>query len=371
MAFNVCSKLLETYDTNCLCGSDKVMQEMFIESTNDENTGRKILTRLIKNHYNAKKPVSEYISGPYSMTESWSQKYKKRIYVVGEIHGSDGNCGDEDDIPSISDYYSELFKNTDVLIDFYLETTKMDEDEKSDNPEYYINIVRDMVNNCVARRGDKKCELIRAHFIDIRLEERGSIRKYVEYLMMFKEVIQETPEAADVIKQKFTELIVVLKKLDYNTIYALLFTRGYLWKERRRSYMKDEILEYTTPILQKRVGEYQEALSALDKSEKLDYDLIVSVLVKLVNVEALQLDVYGLSRIFKKFQKTELEYPDEAHNIIYHVGDDHAIFVRGFLSHIGFDLVASDENDPWMGERCIQMKNIEQPLFSKCVLGSD
>jgi hypothetical protein len=366
MAFNVCSKLLETYDTNCLCGSDEMIQKMF--NTKHENAGRTILTQLIKNHYNAKKPIAKYISGPFSMTELWSQKYKKRIYVVGEHHGVEDSC--DTDYTNIADYYLELFKNTDVLIDFYLETYQTE--EKTDTPEYYIAIIRDLVDKCIDRKNDKKCELIRAHFVDVRQQERDQIVQYNEYMLLLLGILDKdpSPEHLKIVEQKLVGLISVLKKLDYQTIYRLLFTQGYNRKEIGRSYMKNEILEYTTPILKQTVANFHEELAVLDSAEEINYELLEEVYVSLIKVQALQLDVYGLSRIFKKFKKTELEYPDEAHNIIYHVGEAHAEFVRGFLSHIGFETLASAQiyDDK---QRCLDMKNIEQPLFSKCVLGNN
>ena len=84
---NLCSNLVQTYNTSILSKAPTVLQQACYDQarllTHDGKT-RNVLIQLINNHYNAEKPVEEFIGGPVTLTCHWSEEYKKLIYIYLE-----------------------------------------------------------------------------------------------------------------------------------------------------------------------------------------------------------------------------------------------------------------------------------------------
>jgi hypothetical protein len=147
----ICETLLETYNTSILDRAEQIFKEACVLEAHkclDQNVfrqygttaeKREVLSQLILNHSSEsnpelppenKKPIVNYIGGPIDLTMQWSKKYKKLIYIFGEIHSENTDCEKfkikdkfygKQNTMLIEDYLEQLVRNTDVFIDFYLE----------------------------------------------------------------------------------------------------------------------------------------------------------------------------------------------------------------------------------------------------------
>lgn len=66
----------------------------------------------------------DYISKPVSLSEHYSGKYKKHIYIFGDIHVNDNKCPKESNKNNTIDlihFLKKIIKYTPKLIDFYFE----------------------------------------------------------------------------------------------------------------------------------------------------------------------------------------------------------------------------------------------------------
>ena len=299
--YDICNR----YDTNILNDLDENTRSLFEEISEkciDRNLGigNTTLMKLILNNRKNKKPSFKKISGPMSLTVHWSEEYKKMVYIFGEYHGYENSCPDKEcpedekmsekqkrcvkkpkkqvnkdtnsDSINIVDYLKELFKNTNVFIDFFIELnppeySKKDEGKyPTDYAERYqlshiSSIWRHFIPciNVESRTKKDYCELSRVHYIDIR-------NTYTEYDMFNKfhdiyhhshncyeisnDLILETNMTfinyyTDEYLDQFKEFILELENDPKNAIIKETKNNIYIKKEIDRSYLdNDRIYEW-------------------------------------------------------------------------------------------------------------------------------
>lgn len=410
MTEEVVKSLLVDYNTRVLSNLSKDDQKKVVEKLKNNQT----LQLLIKNFYKAKKPVYKFISGPMSLTQHWSETYEKMIYIFGEWHGHKEACGKESlNRINIQDYLLELFKNTDVFIDFYLEVAEKDKLNTWLTwvmPDY-ISKLRSTFNECVhsTERHNKKCRLIRAHYIDVRVPriDSVSVSRHILKIQHNLLVIQSTGWVRSSwlkkIKNSIEELALKTKK-DVTKLLTATYEQE-TKKEIDRVYpkkMKFIIKKYMSETIKNLVSTYwsdflylsesivesisEYTLGKISKSKLMivlnEYsDVVISMLSPMV-------DIYTISRIFKKFNTTrspgrgktgflfwqkpvdKWEQPVEPSNIIIYVGNYHAERLRKFFSMIGFQTLYSGREAKGdisrdVRSRCLDMGGVPQPLFDK------
>jgi hypothetical protein len=140
---NLCDSLVKFYNTSILSKADVVFRDACFEEAErcsheikqTKDTGkikREVLMKLIQNHKrNAdpytlkmhKKPIAEFIGGPFTLTMQWSEKYKKLIYIFGENHNYITDCSTQTQLGGflIEDYMWQMITKSDCFIDFYIE----------------------------------------------------------------------------------------------------------------------------------------------------------------------------------------------------------------------------------------------------------
>jgi len=98
---DICNKLLETYDTRFLDNLDKETKQIWNDTTRKtlssknpfiKNNANLVLSRLVQNHFNNNKPITDLLSGPMSFTLQKSEKYDMSVYIFGEYHGLEDDC---------------------------------------------------------------------------------------------------------------------------------------------------------------------------------------------------------------------------------------------------------------------------------------
>jgi hypothetical protein len=210
----ICDTLLKTYNTSILDRANQFFKEACVEEakrcvsrnqhkktlTSDGLTyglEREVLSQLIVNHSNEsnpeipsedKKPIANYIGGPFYLTMQWNKEYKKLIYIFGEIHSENTDCNKfkikdgfygKKDTMLIEDYLEQLIRNTDVFIDFYLEIGR----ENVTSGDIRIGKIAERFKYCFYEPKDVdhakpekydetnsniKCWLSRMHYFDLR-----------------------------------------------------------------------------------------------------------------------------------------------------------------------------------------------------------
>ena len=174
--------------------------------------------------------------------------------------------------------------------------------------------------------------------------------------------VEDTDEYQNIVKKTTLEK---LKK------YTDLFIQGYLSIKRFNDHF--EILSKSLSLVnqqQKWLNLFNNIKKYLDEMKKM-----------IVHYNALIIDAYVLARIFKKFninsedsrKRRETDEPEEPHNIIIYAGNGHSQVYRKFLTNylnfedegIGGSCLLNNEDIPIQPRYCVDMKNINQPLFSR------
>ena len=91
-----------------------VFKNISIKNIN-ANTGNETLIRLVYNYFYNYIPemvLPAYISGPYSLTYHKDKKYNKKIYILGELHGTTDTCTDIPNSFNITQLLESVFDNT-------------------------------------------------------------------------------------------------------------------------------------------------------------------------------------------------------------------------------------------------------------------
>ena len=439
----LCDTLIQTYNTSVLDVSDPTFKDACIDqahkcvSEENREPKREVLSQLILNHSKQddpevskkdKKPIADFIGGPVSLTMHWSKKYKKLIYIFGEYHSEVTDCEnfrsktDQNQVMLIEDYLEQLFKHTDVFIDFYLEADRTYRDVYGVKR---IAVINKRFKDCFynPNKNINDCKLSRMHYFDVRrespdikpnrmshasieifnifiglftntsLQELTILLDKYNYYIKIKPVLEEFSkiniyeDKADDEKYaeydqfwdtQIKEQIFVLKKVGRSTIHDEI--KSFIKKEVRNPEIDSEKID-----IKKLIKKVKDFVDTLDKySTGKTYNLFQSVVTPddreillnlsfvafLISINAhISTDYYLLCRIFKVFDFTKrknyrwTDEPKEPHNIIIYAGDTHSKTVRKFLKELEFKNISS-VNTSTRIRNCIDMRSFPQPLFS-------
>jgi hypothetical protein len=188
----LCSELYKTYDVSLIDNlPDDLIEKFRSELANCLKIFRPVLTRLIINYYNNKKPelllpalrkpVTKFIRGPRTLTIQSSEFFNMRVCIFGESH-KPGNClthnsTDPNYMMDIEDYLEMLLKNTDKYLDYIFEVPTMGRGNRQyqgpiTHGSTHLNSIFQKFRTCIETisRGTNDCTLGRVHFMDIRTE---------------------------------------------------------------------------------------------------------------------------------------------------------------------------------------------------------
>jgi hypothetical protein len=393
----ICNNLIDTFDTRFLDNENKIIQSAFYsqakqyKDTKYDNT----LFKLIRNHYDPliqeKRPVVDFLGGPYTFRHLYNKKYNMNIYLFGELHANKVDCPIESGkkIELVENYFKKIIENTDVFLDIYFEF-----------PGYYKNYYSNITPmapqrmqelfrqfyNCVQEisRKSKECELTRMHYIDIRtIIETFSGTNEISWLignLLLKshdENLLKTFYNNNIfrIKNIFNNLSNPNQKkyLDYWILQ--LISNIYVRKEIDRSFLGKEIYNFIKKLIEKYaimnkmiirnfISSIEKNINFKDNFERLN--------IYLIETNSGIVEAYTLARIFKKFKvKNKLEQPVIPRNIIHYAGSAHSLKIEKFLLDIGFEMKEQkgsnienpDSSIADVFQNCINMSKIKQPLF--------
>lgn len=336
------------------------------------------------------------VKGPLSLTEHFSEKFGKHIYIFGEMHYFTEDCKGE----PISKFLYETIRDSDKFIDFYLESPNYTDYEykrlfPSDYKENFqtISNIEYKFSNCF-RRDKKDCELpnLRAHWTDIRRTEKIAkiTQKLQLYLLFWKgDIRKNRSEEKDIEKvynlfSEFYNQPVVKKSKDMpmfidniSKLYSRLITKQL--KSIDDSAIKNTLEDWFNFSCTENVfanertiqflNEYQGNLlyapyyylsilqKTIDSVEKIRIlDLVSGFMNYITGSMACIMDIYLLSRVFRTFRDSV-----SPQNIIIYVGDHHAESYRQVLNMLDFTLIASSRTDD---NKCLDISNFKQPFFT-------
>ena len=404
---DICNKLLETYDTRFLDNLDKETKQIWNDTTRKtlssknpfiKNNANLVLSRLVQNHFNNNKPITDLLSGPMSFTLQKSAKYDMSVYIFGEYHGLKDDCkqflktkkgkkckkkckkkqicnrktgrcinkegkigkeiiknnkGEEKENNheemEIQDFLKELVNNTDVFLDLYFEFPQFldysyeDYDYlKSDarNIQYMDKIFSNFIE-CVqteTRLNNKNCELFRVHYIDIRKKGNDHFDSVI-YKLRKSLITGQVKKNLKLLKE-FTNI----KKKDLLIMYNTDVKKNkYIQKELSKTPLKKEILSFCYDKIEDHIN--TTTINNLNSFSKeilhiypvVNMDIIISFVSELITITGIMVDVYTLSRIFRaEFKIGERYQPKRQHNIIIQAGDCHSKVYRSFLTKLKF-----------------------------------
>jgi predicted transcriptional regulator with HTH domain len=404
----ICSQLIETYNTNLLNAVDIKTQALFYDISRKHKDGRKgktSLMQLIYNHYSAVKPTPMFIGGPKHLTLWQSDRYHKTIYIFGEIHNDEGRCSDFGDfekrkhlgVMRIDEFLEKLLQTTDVFIDLYLETEPFYNGEKYGKrviardeleEKHILGRTADMLRPCIIsrNRGQKKCRLFRAHYIDVRDLEKGAdaVSRFAAMLYL----AEEKSDIKKLLRDKSNKKVITAMSGSLAKCQQFfeeqMLQNALVKKELNRSPFKNEILRFTTTRLRKEIEDNWEELSEIPKQLKNDPDDVLGLSMTLGVVLTSYVDAYTLARVFKTFSTERpvaeriapglsFDQPKEPHNIIIYAGLAHTDTYNAFLEHIGFSKLAETGNNIFQESdyddledsvfSCIDLETFPIPFF--------
>ena len=435
----ICNTLIQTYNTSVLDTSDEHFREACTLEANKcahENKHkrryglrREVLAKLIVNHSKEtdktvskqeKKPISNFIGGPKTLTMQWSKEYKKLIYIFGEYHNENTDCdkfkiqGDDNET-LIEDYLDQLFKNTDVFIDFYLETGREHKDIYGDSR---IMLISERFKDCLhdpnSDSNYQKCMLCRMHYFNVRSSATDLTPNRMSDASSMLEIflrILKNKDQFDItrflVKYRYnTKIKPVLKEfseiktdkdyydfwnkqIDEHTFLNKKVIKSFI-HEKIKTFITQEIIDANINIT-KLVKKVEKVITIVDKYKhettglydldsisNSDYDLLLINLKytsdKLIKINSCIADYYLLSRIFKEFNLEmpaifssfrKTDEPSEPHNIIIYAGEGHARRVRKFLKdELDFKMIHEKGDQTKTKVNCIMMEDFPQPFFS-------
>ena len=406
----VCKSLNKTYNANVLDEYPDIrdiffqVRDMYEEDPNKFPDANKTFMSLLYNLANSEyQPEVDYITGPGQISKYKSVHYGKTIYLFGENdHGNKTGCFRSDRLnqislrgkkhANISKYLLALFESSPVFIDFYIELGIMldsVEDRGVSSGRTLWDMLSDM-KGCFGPLKERECIYnVRMHGVDSRnifsLKYKTSMLSDMDHKLALQYAYNiqklEYMDAVDfstIYKDQIDKMEKVMISGDIiNIIIDDIYDNSVIMKELSRTSLdNDQIIDFfVVDELNRRMIDLQKKFKlgetvvtfirkwfiSLKTTRKWPNHLdIMSIIMTTIN--AVQMDVYTVSRMFKKFKVKDSEYyPEEPSNIIYYAGGGHTKPMGEFLEKIGFRCV-EDSGENMLS--CVSMVKIKQPLFT-------
>jgi hypothetical protein len=383
----------------------------YIKETNFTVKNKTIIT-LIYNYFFKKSllPNVNYITGPFSLSYHYIPSLDKKIYIFGENHNSRHLCSGSLNSTFIVDYMVELFINTNVVIDFYIEDklTKIEivdeelehlEKWNKDNPDETLEKLRMTFLYCRKNKEKKPwCIPNRIHYSDLRIAHFYDISKYTDmyendaevYKMMYRFFLIESMETSEekmiklnqIDKSLFKKIFDKIHKSDSNYFFNEILKNKNIKKQYNKNnikiknlittFFKQQISNYIIKVLNNYfIKKYNSKTidNFYNSSDNIDTFFYFSRFFN--DISVLHMDMYLLCRLFVTYDNTKREdyYPSEQKNIIIYAGNAHSILYRDFIlfSKLSTININSQLGQYGNTDNCLNMTGIPQPFFSNAL----
>ena len=301
------------------------------------------------------------------------------VYLFGEHHIKtkaeiDGRC-----IGSQTDkyFYSLLneLENGKTFYDVffeepYLKTDLVDLANRTSS-SYILNMIHDTYKGCLIRTGrrEENCKNFRFHYSD----PRNVINHMVSELITEVGIVTDPhiPSAFRLL-QRLDAVKILIDQFrgdtDRTIFQSFVFENPIVKKELGKSYLKNHIKRFIvnkiqTIIKDSNIATLRKIYDLLlgthvvsDQELKMTY---IEVTKMMLHLDALIMDTYLLSRMFKVYDNTRYPSyngPNKSYNVIVYAGSAHIYTYKAFLESIGF--VMNDVHGNPNTSSCITIANI-------------
>jgi len=402
----VIAKIKSTYDARWIQTLSKENQKRVIvdfivnESKVKENNIRNpVVSQLIYNFYVKEKPVAKYLSGPHEIHHFKSDWYNKEIYLFGESHIIEG-CEkyNVNNFMDVTEYLSQLFKKTDVFIDFYLEQnlSEIVNYQVIDNKNKEVKTLWNMANtfrNCLIPDKNTLLQpeypLMRCHYSDMRksVPKKENKKKYSAEEIY--NTVKKGEKTTDSFRTRITTVGKAVVEAKHYTIGKYMtqviedlkegwdvFTNRYTTELLNDESINKQVNKLVDPSIEQGIRDilkthytrtktemeifipsYEKEVSTQEEMVRI-FTLLESLLI---DFDVVAMDIYTISRIFREFNvKPGIDQPKLISNVIIYAGAFHTGIYRTFLQSLNFYEVSAKISPV---TKCIDMNTIKQPLF--------
>lgn len=307
------------------------------------------------------------LQGPTTISEWFSQKLKKHIYILADTHNRLYGCKAKNGtFINVDELLKMTIKdNSDKLLDFYFEAVYRNKYDTKvyDYKDSFMSDAFKAFENCFeVSKTNCKYKNVRFHYVDIRgstdiLLNIDNLQNQLRYMYIDSDLkylntvktltrylLDELPE----LKILFVEAK-IMKQINnirdrfiYEELYRFLLDEGH----PIYSILKQILFE----ILQLDVR----SLSAIELER-----FIVKCQKAMISFTSYMMDCYTLARMFRSFR-----YVEDPKYVIIYVGGNHARMYERFLEFIGMQLVGKNESEPKMLD---PGKSTEKIVATKCI----
>ena len=391
-----CDLLLKTYNSNILDTTEYSIRNIFlnisiISDKIKQQKGNQTLLKLLTNYRLRREQSSiaepKYIQGPNNLSLHWNSEYQMTIYIFGENHFDKVSCQDlfyhktdseklhiKKSITSIQDFIYNLAQTTPAFIDLYLEIPTFIENGTHKKSQMDLNIhkIYNSLFECTRTysRHSKLCNLTRLHYVDIRQGDKEvNDLSYLINTLYANNAIHSDKHVKNIIRKLSTT-----NSIEYYNYIESQLDSQVATKELEKSFLKKEIKQFCIKRIRKFAGEYKKYLQ--DNIQKLFTDkkvVLGQILFVLITINSVVMDIYTLSRIFKRFDITRPKsigskpnyQPEIPHNIVIYAGSKHCECYRQFLKYIGTEEISTTkiQNDD-SHNTCLDLSDFPMPFFN-------
>jgi hypothetical protein len=356
------------------------------EKEDKEKEEEKMLNKIINTKWT-------YLSVPVIVSEHFSAKYNKHIYIFGDYHDRNIRCPIGSNKENTV-YFLDLLKsftilknsdNTPKVIDYFFELAFKNKMRPFIKPfgEDYLRDVNELFDNCLQLKKDL-CQYknVRMHYSDVR--KIKEIKPFYELRYYFNNLIKYYNTREEIYKENLEQT--QIKKNDIINNLSDLSDKGidYLIYISKSNKQLDN-LEF--PDLKPLIKTYSEnKMRVLFKNFNIDkvknifslgdemikgnfpnkkeIDMIETFYKQLLDLKAYLMDIYLFARMFRKFKKTET-HSEPPTNIVIYVGSWHAENYRKLLDLLGFTSKLSNlSKNKGKDFQCVNISKFVQPFFS-------
>lgn len=307
------------------------------------------------------------LQGPTAISEWFSQKFKKHIYVLSDTHDRKYGCKAKNGtFINVDELLKMTIKdNPDKLMDFYFEAVYRNKYDTKvyDYKDSFMSDAFKAFENCFeVSKTNCKYKNVRFHYVDIRgstdiLLNIDNLQSQIRYIYINSDL-----KYLDTVKTLAQYLLDELPELKMLFLHVKIMKQinnirdSFIYEELYRFLLDEGLPIYSMLklILSELLQLDVKSLSAIELEH-----FVVKCEKAIINFTSYLMDCYTLARMFRSFKHGE----DPKYIIIY-VGGNHARLYERFSNFIGMRLVAKNESDPKMLN---PGKSTEKIVSTKCI----
>jgi hypothetical protein len=378
------------FQKHCASLKDEKKDIKRAEKKSEVKSEMPITTKKSPHKFEEKKV--DYILGPVSLTQHYSKKYNKIVYIFGDHHEDISVCPRAEKM-NIAKYFAQIFTgNLDKVIDVFLEIDlqgKLREIRQISVPgQGYLfdDVVSEWKNCLLVHKELCEAKNIRMHYADPRRYEKSIGRLINELIFAIPELIslslnplsgyEEKQHFLDIRKRLLQAAGRIRRKYgDFDLKWPLEVTKGAkqfanIEDADARRQIQDQFIDTNMKKNLFSIKEVEDVINELYDgylySENFAGDAkaveqkLRNVLQKSLDYTVPIMDFYLMSRVFRSFERKQGKYSEDPKYVIIYVGDQHARNYRETLDKLGF----ARGPEAFSNTQCLDITKFHQPFFS-------